>query len=217
MKRTLSLAVALCAGLVATSTARAAGEFLETFGGGANGWTAATGQLSTTGSGGVLNYAPAVGSFSSEFITADATASGGAFVGDYRALGNLVVSFDLFLAPGSSVDTLSIDLFNPGTGDEWQFALTAPTAGVVNSYSVSFNAIPLSAAGWSQVSGSNGFDFILSNTRELSLAFTGSGTGPSGYIDNFQFVAVPEPGTVAAGVLSLGFAGSVWLRRRKVA
>lgn len=198
--------------LASVAAAPAASIFSETFTSGTSGWYS-TGQLPVSESAGRLNFAPGSGPFSTEFIGADATSSGGAFVGDFTALGNITVSFDLFVASGSTVSTVALDLFNAGTNDEWQFNLAAPTPGVVQRYTITLNTAPPNQAGWTQVAGANSFAFIVANTTDLAIALGGTGTGPTGWIDNVSIAAVPEPGTLTA--VLVGLAGCCWGWRRR--
>ena len=205
MKRAF-LAAALAA-LAHVSAASAATPFVETFDtpNDPRGWSAFTGQLSVAQNpiNGTLAFSGGPG-FGNDFLSADANASGGAFVGDFPAGGVAGLTFSLFLGAGSGVDRLVVDLVNFTTGDEWQFNIADPAVGLEMTYSVPLDT---AATGWTQISGGNPFAFIMRNTDSLGFALRESGPGAtvSGYLDNVRAVAVPEPATiwlVLAGVLA---------------
>lgn len=204
MKRAI-IATALAA-LASVSTASAATPFVETFDipNDPRGWFAFAGQLSVSQNpvNGTLAFTGGPG-FGNDFVSADANSSGGAFVGDFPTGGVAGLTFSLFLGAGSGVDRLVVDLVNFTTGDEWQFTIANPSLGLELTY-----AVPLdTAAGWTQIAGSNPFAFITRNTDSLGFAFRESGPGATvnGYLDNVRAAAVPEPAAlwlILAGLLA---------------
>ncbi len=217
-QKSLLAAVLFAGSALLDASAFAASVFTETFStpGNTSGWTAVNGQLNLAGNSGVLNYTPSSGSFSSDFINADAGSSSGAFVGALSGLGNLVASFDFFLANGSQLNGIALDLFNGATGEEWQFAFATPAAGTLSHFMAPLTTLPgADSTGWTQISGSRPFDFILANTSDFAILLTGSGAGPSGFVDNVSIIAVPEPATVAGGMAGLGLVGMALMRLRR--
>ncbi|NJR42950.1 MAG: PEP-CTERM sorting domain-containing protein [Akkermansiaceae bacterium] len=141
------------------------------------------------------------------FITADASSSGGAFVGDYLGDGINQFSFDLTINPGSSVSELFFEITNLTEGETWQYALTLPAFGTNTSF-----LVPLSGAGWTQTSGDENFAFILGQTEEISIVLGSATAGNvSGSIDNFA--SIPEPSTTI--IAALGLLTAISRRRRQ--
>ncbi len=203
--------VVMGAALAFAPAASAAFAFTETFStaGSTSGWTNVFGSLTvaqTAAGGGALGFTSGGPSYG-DFINANGGASGGAFVGDFTTAGLSQVTFTLFIGSGSAA-FVGLDLYDSVSNTEWQYPVTIPVAG--SSVTVS---VPLDAndPGWVFVRG-NSLAFLLANTTDLGIALTGSGP-VDGYVDNV-IIAVPEPGTVLAGVLAVACAGFAWRRRR---
>lgn len=148
---------------------------------------------------------------SSDYINADASSSGGAFVGDLRPFQGGFFSFDFYLAEGSSLvsqpSAFALDLFS-GT-QEWMAYLTPPQPGEWVHYHV-----PLIEAAWTPITpdGRGDWNDLLANTLETAVSVWWE-SDSSGRLDNFR-LGIPEPSTWAMfGVGAV--AVLLWRRRGK--
>jgi hypothetical protein len=152
--------------------------------------------------------------YTSYYAIADATASGGAFVGSYA--GYALMNFDLTLDAAATVDALAVRLYDSVSGHDWTYALSY-TLGNLLSFSVPVDG---AGAGWTQQAGpAEGFSALLGAVEELAFVFTANDAvdvqeNLKATLDNVTLVAIPEPGSAAAlaGVLALAFGAG---RRRR--
>jgi len=143
--------------------------------------------------------------FTTLYVIANSSSSGGAFAGDFPAAGVGGFLFDLNIASGSVVTNLFFELGNLTDGETWSYSLALPAFDTTTSLYV-----PLGGAGWNQSSGSLPFSFIAGNTEEIAIAFGGGGTGSmTATIDNVR--TVPEPASIGF----LGFGALLAMSRRR--
>lgn len=201
MKLLTALTLCACAGPLS-----AASLHLETFTSDTSGWfhisngTADSLSHDSVGE----NIQTTATDFTSLYVIADATSSGGAFVGDFVAAGVSGFLFDLNIAAGSAVTNLFFELSSLTGGETWIYNLTLPAFDTTTQIYV-----PLDGVSWTQNAGSQPFSSILGNTEEIAIVFGSAGTGSlSAFIDNVE--TVPEP----ASLTLLGFAALLFAGRR---
>lgn len=148
-------------------------------------------------------------------IYANAGASGGHFAGDLSRYGYL--RFDLRLDPGAPVPAdIVVLLYGPETSP-WTYILPLlPVQGTWYTYTVPLDP---AATGWRHQGGS--WDTLIHAVRSQYVwANYYSGVpGVSGLLDNFtigtEVTDVPEPGSLALGLLALGGWGLARRRKRR--
>ena len=142
--------------------------------------------------------------------------TGAAWTGDFQNVSSLGVRFDFYaedIAPGSVV----LFMHSAVSDSLWQYALSGFSVGVLSTQTVGFS-YDYGGQAWAGPVGTDSTDFWddLANIDWIGVNIARSlNTMEQTYrIDNWQYVIVPEPGSIcviATALLSLAFT----LKRRK--